>query len=250
MTGDTAEAAKKADRTAREEVLANFKVGDKVRVTARRGRGAPPLGTEGKIIWEGHSQEFGTPRVGILDALGEKHWTSRGNVTRVLTNPPADGGWVAFRRAEKEAEEKAERIERDRREELEGEAARKGEWVRLTSDHKTFGKVFWRGWKGDRLRIGFKVKKCGEPTWCGVEEVEVLSGNPSRKTRTTTVVRPSLDKEWAVEHPVDPSRVVDFPAPFCDIRKLRIADLGWVALSADGVVIATLPEDQAIALIG
>jgi hypothetical protein len=245
-----AKAAAKADRDAKAEVLSRFGRGDRVRVTAQRGRGAPPLGTEGKIIWEGHSKDYGTPRVGILDGLGEKHWTARGNVSRVMDNPPADGGWVAFLRAEEEAEAKSERIERDRRGQLEKDSPHKGEWVRLTSNHKTFGKVFWRGWKGDRLRIGFKAKKGAEPTWCGVEEVEVLSGNPSRKTRTTTVIRPSLDKGRAVEHPVDPSRVVDFPAPFCDIRKLSIADLGWVALSADGVVIATLPEDQAIALIG
>ena len=245
-----AKAAVRADRDAKAEALSRFGRGDRVRTVAKRGSSAPPLGTEGEVIWTGESREYGTPRVGILDDLGEKHWTSRGNVQRVLDNPPADGGWVAFLRAGEEAEAKSERAERDRREELEGEAARKGEWVRLISDRTVFGKVFWRGWKGASLRIGFKAEKGAEPTWCGVEEVEVLSGNPTRKTRKTTVVRSM--KPVAPASPlaleVKLSSVAALPEPFCGIRAVQPRGDAWVALDESGAVIVSLPEAEALAL--
>jgi len=245
-----AKAAAKADRDAKAEVLSRFGRGDRVRVTAQRGRGAPPLGIEGKVIWEGVSNTYKNPRVGILDDLGEKHWTSRGNVSRVLDNPPADGGWVAFLRAEEEAEAKSERAERDRREELEAEAARKGEWVRLTADHSVFGKVFWRGWKGDSLRIGFKIKREDEPTWCNAEEVEVLSGDPRRKTRKTTVVRSLKPVAPASRTTLEVrlESVENLPEPFCDIRAVQPRGDAWVALDESGTVIVSLPEAQARAL--
>lgn len=234
--------------------------GDRVTVARRRGSKAPPKGTTGKIIWTGESG-MGTPRVGILDDSGAKHWTTAGNVDVLRTDTPTDADgvevWEAYAskvKAVRDAAAKdAEKAKKDRAEAELAALPQKGVWVRLKSDPHAFGKVFWRGvTKNGAARIGFKPNG-GHAHWAGFRsgepEFEVLTGDP----RTNGVpVLPAIAEAApvkdepstvtpAVEMTAPANPLAHLPAPFCDIRRIE----GTRAFTASGTFVAELPQTVA-----
>ena len=227
--------------------------GRTVKVVRRRGRNAPPLNTEGVVIWTGTSG-FGTERVGIKDANGTVHWTTAGNCEAEL---PADA--VA---AGKDADALEAVVNRVKGEDLAAAAKReaerhakadieldalpdKGKWVRLCANHEAFGKVFWRGvTRKGSARIGFKADRNGEAHWAGfrngVCEAEVLSGDP-RKGNVTVNGRIVL--AGAAAPASEPAvKIAELPAPFNRIASIRPDGR---AFDSAGVFIAALPEATA-----
>lgn len=253
--------------------------GSIVTVARRRGRNAPPLGTTGKVIWTGYSN-MGTPRVGILDDSGAKHWTTAGNCDVVLpVGAPTDSDtlevWEAYVTEVKEAREaaaKAKAEAKQNRAEAELEALPlKDTWVRLKSDPNAFGKVFWRGvTKNGSARIGFKIrKKDRDAHWAGFRygepEFEVLTGDPRKNgvpvAPTVPATAPVADEssmvtieeavasaqvEAPVEAPVEAvNPMAHLPAPFCEITRVE----GNRAFRADGTFVAELPQTVADDLV-
>jgi len=255
--------------------------GSIVTVARRRGRNAPPLGTTGKVIWTGESG-MGTPRVGILDDSGAKHWTTAGNCDVILPEgAPTDSDplevWEAYVtkvKAERAATAKAKAEAKQNRAESELEALPpKDTWVRLKSDPNAFGKVFWRGiTRTKSARIGFKVrKKDRDAHWAGFRngepEFEVLTGDPRKGgvpvapvapakwkltdpaptiTEATATVTPSAPVEAPVPAPtpvVNP--LAHLPAPFCEIARIE----GNRAFTAEGTFVAELPQTVADDLV-
>ena len=255
--------------------------GSIVTVARRRGRNAPPLGTTGKVIWTGTSS-MGTPRVGILDEHGNKHWTTAGNVDVVLPEgAPTDSDtlevWEAYVSEVKEARETAAKAKADaKRDRAEAELAALptiGTWVRLKADPNAFGKVFWRNiTKNGSARIGFKVrKKDRDAHWAGFRfgepEYEVLSGDPRKSgvpvPATLPATAPVADESSTVTigeaaatveapAPVEveaPTPVANplahLPAPFCEISRIE----GTRAYKANGTFVAELPQAVADDLV-
>lgn len=204
-----AEAAERDRRLRDAKAYLNDPVkGSVVVVARRRGRNAPPLGTTGKVIWTGHSN-MGTPRVGILDDSGAKHWTSAGNCDVVLPEgAPTDADevevWEAYVTEVRDAREGAAKAkEAAKRARAEDELAALpaiGTWVRLKDDHAAFGKVFWRNiTKNGSARIGFKIRKADRNAhWAGFRsgeaEFEVLSDDPRKSGVVATPVLPVYGK--------------------------------------------------------
>lgn len=251
--------------------------GDRVTVARRRGSKAPPKGTTGKIIWTGESG-MGTPRVGILDDSGAKHWTTAGNVDVIRADTPTDTDgvevWEAYAskiKAVRDAAAKdAEKAKKDRAEAELAALPQKGEWVRLRDDHTKFGKVFWRGvTRTGSARIGIKLrKKDRDAHWAGFRkgqpEFEALTGDPRKNgvpvapvvpatapvkdsASTVTITESALYAAAAKTAPINP--LGHLPAPFCDIRRIE----GNRAYKADGTFIAELPttvaDDLVLALL-
>ena len=244
--------------------------GSIVTVARRRGRNAPPLGTTGKVIWTGTSG-MGTPRVGILDDSGAKHWTTAGNCDVILPEgAPTDSDplevWEAYVtevKAERAAAAKAKAEAKQNRADSELEALPpKDTWVRLKSDPNAFGKVFWRGiTRTKSARIGFKVrKKDRDAHWAGFRngepEFEVLTGDPRKggvpvapaKDATSEV---TISEAAATVNPVvallksPPNPLAHLPAPFCEIARIE----GNRAFTADGTFVAELPKTVADDLV-
>lgn len=247
--------------------------GSIVTVARRRGRNAPPMGTTGKVIWTGESG-FGTPRVGILDDSGAKHWTTAGNVDVILPDgAPTDSDplevWEAYVtevKAERAAAAKAKAEAKQNRADSELEALPpKDTWVRLKSDPNAFGKVFWRGiTRTKSARIGFKVrKKDRDAHWAGFRngepEFEVLTGDPRKggvpvapakdATSEVTISEAAAAAEpppfFNPEPPPFFNPFGHLPPPFCDIRQI----VGNRAFKADGTFVAELPQTVADDLV-
>jgi len=269
-------AAERARRLREAKKYLNDPVkGSVVVVARRRGRNAPPLGTTGKVIWTGHSN-MGTPRVGILDDSGAKHWTSAGNCDVVLPDgAPTDADevevWEAYVTEVRDAREGAAKAKAEAKQvQAESELAtlpQKGEWVCLKSDPNAFGKVFWRGiTRTGSARIGFKVNKQSEAHWAGFRkgqpEYEVLTDDPREggvpvasasveddsssvtiAEAAATVKPPAPVKVEAPTPVVNP--LAHLPSPFCDIRVIE----GNRAFKADGTFVAELPQTVADDLV-
>jgi|APSaa5957512535_1039671.scaffolds.fasta_scaffold02822_4 hypothetical protein len=181
--------------------------GSRVVVARRRGRNAPPLGTEGTVFWTGTSN-FGTERIGMKDDADETYWTTAGNVDVVLPDVPSGTepsvGWVAYsetlRATRKSAEEAARKAKEAKTAAEFALLPSKNTWVRRLDDSNAFGKVFWRGiTKKGVARIGFKLlKKDRDAFWAGVGEFEVLTGDPRKGG--VGVLTPSLDSTPAPSH--------------------------------------------------
>lgn len=279
--------AEAEDRKRRLKVAKSYlntpEKGSVVTVARRRGRNAPPLGTTGKVIWTGESG-MGTPRVGILDDSGAKHWTTAGNCDVILPDgAPTDSDplevWEAYVTEVKAARRdaaKAKAEAKQNRAESELEALPpKDTWVRLKSDPNAFGKVFWRGvTRKQTARIGFKVrKKDRDAHWAGFRngepEFEVLTGDPRKNGVPVAPVAPA---KWKLTDPAPtiteaaatvtppapveapaPTPVVNplahLPAPFCEIARIE----GNRAFKSDGTFVAELPktvaDDIALALL-
>jgi hypothetical protein len=248
--------------------------GSVVTVARRRGRNAPPLGTTGKVIWTGESG-MGTPRVGILDDSGAKHWTTAGNCDVILPEgAPTDSDplevWEAYVtevKAERAAAAKAKAEAKQNRADSELEALPpKDTWVRLKSDPNAFGKVFWRGiTRTKSARIGFKVrKKDRDAHWAGFRngepEFEVLTGDPRKGgvpiapakdaasevtiSEAAATVKPPAPVEVEAPTPVV-NPLAHLPAPFCEIARIE----GNRAFTADGTFVAELPQTVADDLV-
>ncbi len=252
-------------------ILNSPEKGDRVTVARRRGRNAPPKGTTGKVIWTGESG-MGTPRVGILDDSGAKHWTTAGNCDVILPDgAPTDSDplevWEAYVTEVKEARDaaaKAKAEAKQNRADSELEALPpKDTWVRLKSDPNAFGKVFWRGvTKTGSARIGFKPNG-GHANWAGFRsgepEFDVLTGDPRTGGVPVASVVPAIVEAAPVKD--EPSTVtlaaVDvaktapanplahLPAPFSEIARIE----GNRAFTSSGTFVAELPQAVADDLV-
>lgn len=152
-------AAKLAKEKARAFVF-GIRKGVRVKTTARRGRGAPALGTEGVVFWTGESS-MGTARVGFKTDAGETVWTTENNCQAITAydwdTEPAEG-WEAVAKALKEALKAAE-----------PKTYAVGTKVQLVDGY--VGVVFWA--KG--VRCGAKVNprdRNAQPRWFSADEVQ------------------------------------------------------------------------------
>lgn len=155
---EKARRAKEAKEVARAFVF-GIRKGVRVKTTARRGRGAPALGTEGVVFWTGEST-MGTARVGFKTDAGETVWTTANNCQAVTVydwdTEPAEG-WEAIAKALKEVLKAAE-----------PKTYAVGTKVQLVDGY--VGVVFWA--KG--VRCGAKVNprdRNAEPRWFNADEV-------------------------------------------------------------------------------
>jgi len=253
-----AAATKKAVREAKAYLNDPTK-GDRVVVARRRGRNAPPKGTEGEVFWTGTSGDFGTPRVGFKDDAGETHWTTAGNCDVVLPGLAAgetpSEGWVAYAdRIRGERKVAGDKITADRKTKAEADLATLpaiGTWVCLKDDQAVIGKVFWRGItkKGQgQARIGFKIrKKDRDASWAGIGEFVVLTGDPRKRgvpVAALDAVKPDPTNTYA-----DPAPVVEAPLPLAHLpapfNKIVGVDGEGTAYGEHGEVIVTLTPDAA-----
>ena len=226
------------------------------------------------MIWTGLSG-MGTPRVGILDDSGAKHWTTAGNVDVIHPEgAPTDSDelevWEAYAskvKAERNAAAMgAEKAKQNRAEAELAALPQKGAWVRLKSDPNAFGKVFWRGvTKNGAARIGLKPNG-GHAHWAGFRsgepEFDVLTGDPRTGGVPVASVVPAtvvpatapvkapdstvtLTEAAAVEPVYRVNPLAHLPAPFCEIARIE----GTLAYKADGAFIAELPQNVAFGLL-
>ena len=270
-----AKAAKKAEAECVAKAYLNSPTkGDRVVVARRRGKSAPPKGTEGIVFWTGTSG-FGTSRVGFKTDLGETHWTTAANCDVVLpglaaSETPAEG-WVAYAdRLRGERREAADKRVIDRKAKAEADLAAlpaMGTWVRGKDDPTSFGKVFWRGITKNgegQARIGFKIrKKDRDASWAGIGEFDVLTGDPRKRGVVLDAVAEIIEKDplgllntsdepEIVEAPVvrvlpvfevgAPLPLAHLPAPF---NKIVGVDSKGIAYDEKGKTLVTLAPTEA-----
>lgn len=155
--------AREAVQAARAFVF-SIRKGVRVKTIARRGRGAPALGTEGVVFWMGTSG-FGTDRLGFKTDAGETVWTTLNNCQAIVPGYDFDvepsEGWLAVASSMKAAEAAA--------------APRSipvGTKVILEDGYT--GQVFWT--KGGRC--GAKTdprNRNEEPRWFNSNEVQAVA---------------------------------------------------------------------------
>lgn len=146
-----------------------------VRVVSRRGRNAPPIGTEGEVTWLKESEQYGTLRAGIRAADGTMHWTPASNL-QVIVPPDSVREAQAQREAAYQAKRAAERAAHLAKPEAD---AKRGDVVGVTEgrDKGASGEVFWVGPSKDNsgMRCGFRDTATGRTVWASLRDVEVVA---------------------------------------------------------------------------
>ena len=211
LAADAAHRLAQQIETAKSQVM-SIRKGRRIRTVAARGRGAPPVGTEGIVTWTGYSS-FGVPRIGMRDNSGQIWWTTEKNCVVVLPGLTAGQepacGWVAYRDELEKAEKAAEAAEAAKNPAV-------GAKVRLKGTEYT---VFWA--KGPRLGLKVNAKDRNEdPVWCNTADLDSDEAAPADLDLATLAA--------------DITKVADLPAPFCEIRYFADKDGGLAAFNVMG----------------